>query len=72
MFECKKCRPVALWVSLWACTACDYPFTEGGVLVRVDISEGDAKFLYAMKLVPPEDLGFLEPKVLETLNASSL
>ena len=52
------------------------PFNEGGLIVCVgEISEGDAKFLYAMELVPPEDLGFQESKVSkvpETLNASSL
>ena len=52
------------------------PFNEGGLIVCVgEISEGDAKFLYAMKLVPPEDLGFQESKVSkvpETLNTSSL
>ena len=40
-----------------------------------EISEGDIKFLYAMKLVPIDDrLGFWESKVSmpETLNASSV
>ena len=40
-----------------------------------EISEGDNKALYAIKLVPPNDLRFEESKVikaLEALNASSL
>ena len=36
-----------------------------------EISVGDIKSLYAMKSVPPKDLGFLEPKVSEILNTSS-
>ena len=30
-----------------------------------EISEGDTKILYAMKLVPPKDVGFWEFKVLK-------
>ena len=42
-----------------------------------EISEGENKFLYAIKLVPSQDLGFGDSKafyckVLEALNASSL
>jgi hypothetical protein len=34
------------------------PISEGWlVIVSVEISEGDAKFLHAMKLVSPKDLG---------------
>jgi hypothetical protein len=35
----------------------DIPISECGKLVRVKINEGGTKSLYAMKLVPPKDLG---------------
>jgi hypothetical protein len=47
------------------------PFSE-----VLEISEGDTELLYAMKLVPWEDLGFRSGvqsvKVLQTLDANSL
>lgn len=42
---------------------CVIPFGEGGLIVGVGITEGYTKFLYAMKVVPPKDLRFQEPKV---------
>lgn len=36
----------------------DYPIEWGGA-----ISEGDVKFLYVVKLVPPEDLSIWESKL---------
>ena len=33
------------------------PISEGGLLIVLKMNEGDIKFLYAMKLVPPKNLG---------------
>ena len=35
-------------------------FRKGELIMCGEISEGDTKLLYVMKLVPPKDLGFLE------------
>ena len=37
-------------------TTLNIPLSECGKFVRVGISEGDTKFFYAMKSVPPKDL----------------
>jgi hypothetical protein len=46
------CRPKRQYLA-----TLNIPISECGKLVRVGISEGDTKFFYAMKLVPPKDLG---------------
>ena len=33
------------------------PISKGGLIVHVEINEGDTKIFYTMKLVPPKDLG---------------
>ena len=36
---------------------CEVALSEGGLTMHVGISEGDTKFLYAMKLVSLTDIG---------------
>ena len=41
------------------------PISERGLIVSVGISEGDTKFLYNMKLMPPKNLGsIVQPDII--------